>query len=146
MLPVDESGLWRLIMTFGTAPLNVYLISCSEPPVHALLAIASFLSDPNSSAWDTCDVLVSRAGLVECRNAIAAALPHADAAAPRDDGPRRCNISATRTVRNSRAPRWRCFRFLCFRTAYWKIAYTSSKEYSSPNPSAENDPLRIHPA
>ena len=84
-------------MTFGTAPLNVYLISCSEPPVHALLAIASFLSDPNSSAWDTCDVLVSRAGLVECRNAIAAALPHADAAAPRDDGPRRCNISEDRS-------------------------------------------------
>ena len=130
MLPVDESGLWRLIMTFGTAPLNVNLISCSEPLVHALLwAIAPLSSDPSSSAWDTYDVLVSRAGLVECRKAIAAALPHADAAAPRDDGPRRCNIS-TRTVRvwvwrvrsqQSRAEVAMFSILASLRTGFWKM-------------------------
>ena len=89
MLRVNEFGLWRLIMTSGTTPLNVHLISCSEPPVHALLWVfASLLSDPNNI--DTCDI--SRAALVEWRNAFAAALKQvAEAAASRDDdGPRRC--------------------------------------------------------
>ena len=74
-------------MTSVTRPLNVHLISCSEPPFHALLwAFASLLSDPNNIDRDICDVLVSRAGSVEWRNAIAAALPLAtEAAAPRDD-------------------------------------------------------------